>query len=132
MIVESPKLNKDGATIILIEDDPLLTKMYEAKFTSEGFRVLIAHNGQEGLELATSESADIVILDIMMPKLSGIDLLEKLRKSKKGKDIPVIILTNLTEKEEREKAIKLGVKEYLIKTNVTPGEIVEKIHKHLK
>lgn len=123
---------KDSPVLLLIEDDPLIDKMYQAKFTKEGFNVLVAKDGVEGLDLALESRPDIVILDIMMPRLSGIDLLEKLRADPKGKDIPVVILTNLAEKEEEERARKLGVEEYLVKANVTPGAIVDKIKKYLQ
>lgn len=117
--------------ILLVEDDPLIVKMYQAKFINEGFQVIIAENGVKGLEMALGNKVDFIVLDIMMPRLSGIDLLEKLRDDPKGKNIPVVVLTNLTEKEEEEKALKLGAKEYLLKANLTPGEIVERVKKHL-
>ena len=116
--------------LLLIEDDPLIDKMYTAKFTKEGFNVLVAKEGQEGLRLALEKIPDFIILDIMMPRLSGTDMLEKLRRDPKGKDIPVIILTNLSGKEEIEMARKLGVKEYLVKASLTPSQIVAKIKKY--
>lgn len=117
--------------LLLIEDDPLIDKMYTAKFTREGFSVLVAKDGVEGLKLALEKKPDFIILDIMMPRLSGTDLLEKLRADVKGKDIPVIILTNLSEKEEEERARNLGVEEYLLKANITPSNIVAKIKNYL-
>lgn len=117
--------------ILLIEDDPLIDKMYRAKFASEGFKFEVAQDGIEGLELALNKVPDFIILDIMMPRLSGIDFLEKLRQKPKGKKIPVIVLTNLSEKEEEERAQELGVVDYLVKANVTPGTVVDKIKKHL-
>lgn len=118
--------------VLLVEDDPLLTKMYEAKFRAEGFDIVSAPDGVRGLEMVDQDGIDFIILDIMMPQLSGIDMLEKLRGSQKGKDIPVIILTNLSEKDEEDKAGKLGVKEYLLKANLTPSEVVEKVKKYIK
>ncbi len=117
--------------VLIIEDDPLIIKMYQAKFVFEGFEVQTAEDGLKGLELAKLNTPDFIILDIMMPQLSGIDLLEKLRADSKGKDIPVIVLTNLSEKDEEQKALALGVKEYLLKANLTPGEIVSKVKAHL-
>ncbi len=118
-------------TVLLVEDDPLLTKMYKSKFESEGFIFLTANDGVEGLEKAQKEKIDIIILDLMMPKMSGIDLLSNLRSGSKGKNIPVIVLTNLTQVEEKQQALDLGVKEYLVKANQTPGQIVEKIKMYL-
>lgn len=117
--------------VLFIEDDPLIVKMYQAKFAHEGLNVIVAEDGVAGLKMALSESPDFILLDIMMPQLSGIDLLEKLRTDSKGKNIPVIVLTNLSEKEEEQKAMKLGVKEYLLKANLTPGEVVSKIKQYL-
>jgi DNA-binding response OmpR family regulator len=122
---------QNNPVILLVEDDPLLTRMYQSKFNAEGFKVLSAQDGVTGLKMAQEEKVDFMVLDIMMPQMSGIDLLEKLRTGSQGKDTPVIVLTNLTEKEEEEKARKLGVKEYLLKANLTPGEVVEKIKKYL-
>lgn len=129
----SPEVSdtKNKQTVLLIEDDPLIVKMYHAKFTNEGYNVLTADDGVKGLDLALKEVPDFIVLDIMMPQLSGIDLLTKLRADAKGKNIPVIVLTNLSEKDEEEKAIELGAKEYLLKANLTPGEVVAKVQKYL-
>ncbi len=116
-------------TVLLVEDDPLLVKMYQTKFTMEGFNVLIAGDGLQGLALAQENKIDCMILDIMMPKLSGIDMYQKVRAL--GLNPPTIFLTNLTQGEDAKKAIELGAKEYLIKANLTPGEIVLKIKSYL-
>lgn len=120
-----------GPLLFLAEDDPLLTKMYSAKFTKEGFRLLTAGDGQEAYDTITKNKPDFLILDVMMPKLSGLELLEKLRQESHFKDIPVMMLTNLTQKEEAQKALDLGAKEYLIKANLTPSQVVEKVKLHL-
>lgn len=120
-----------AAIILLIEDDPLLTKMYKAKFTTEGFNVLVAIDGEEGLKMALESNPDLILLDIMMPKLSGLDLLSKLREDSRGKDVPVIILTNLTQQKEAQKALDLGAKEFMVKANLTPSQVVERIKKYL-
>jgi len=117
--------------ILLVEDDPLLVKMYTAKFTKEGFQVISAQDGEAGLNLALKGDVNIIILDVMMPKLSGIDLLTKLRQDPRGKDIPVLMLTNLTQEEEAQKALSLGAKEYLIKANLTPSQVVERVKKYI-
>jgi DNA-binding response OmpR family regulator len=113
--------------ILIVEDDPVLSKMYSEKFSFEGFSVLMAHDGQEALETATTEPLDIILLDIMLPRMSGTDFLERFRATPKGKNLPVIALTNLAEDEEKERAIKLGVKEYLVKAMQTPEAVVKKI-----
>jgi len=117
--------------ILIIEDDPLLVKMYQTKLFLEGFQVKTAEDGQTGLKMALEEKVDFILLDIMMPKLSGIDLLEALRKNPKGKNIPVIVMTNLIDQEKYQKAKELGVKEFLVKANLTPKQVVTKIKQYL-
>jgi DNA-binding response OmpR family regulator len=117
--------------ILIVEDDPLLTKMYTTKFITEGFEVASAADGEEGLSKATANHPDFIILDVMMPKLSGIDMLSRLRATEIGKNIPVIVLSNLSQEEEAKKALALGAKEYLIKANFTPSEVVTKVRMYL-
>src|SRR3990167_2067320 len=119
---QAPRQEVSTPTVLFIEDDPLLLKMYETKFKSEGLRVLSAQDGEEGLKLATSERVDLIILDLMMPKLSGLDMLERLRQQSHGKSHLVIVLTNLTKEDEIKRAMDLGVKEYLVKADLTPNE----------
>ena len=118
-------------TVLIIEDDPLLSKMYEAKFISEGFNVLKAADGEEGMKVAIASHPSLLVLDVMMPRLSGIDMLVELRKDVWGKTVPVVIISNLSEQNEGDKAKTLGVLEYLIKANITPGELVETAKKYL-
>jgi DNA-binding response OmpR family regulator len=121
----------NAPTVLFIEDDPLLLKMYETKFKSEGLRVLAAQDGEEGLRLASNERVDLIILDLMMPKLSGLDMLERLRSQAHGKSHVVIVLTNLTKEEEIKRAMDLGVKEYLVKADLTPNEVAAKVKAYL-
>lgn len=113
-------------TILVIEDDPVLCRMYSEKFKTEGYNVLVAQDGKEGLKAALEESVDLVLLDVMLPRMSGIDLLEQLRKDPKGSKTDVIVLTNLADPSEKERALKLGVKDYLVKAMQTPEQVVEK------
>lgn len=117
--------------ILIVEDDPVLLKMYTEKFGFEGFKVLMARDGEEAMKVGESEKVDIILLDIMLPRMSGTDFLEKFRATPKGKSVPVIALTNLAAEEEKQRAIKLGVEEYLVKAMQTPEEVVEKVEKHL-
>jgi CheY-like chemotaxis protein len=129
---QPPQANNTNQKIILIvEDDPVLLKMYTEKFSFEGFKVLNARDGEEALKVSQAEMVDVILLDIMLPRMSGTDFLALLRQSPKGKSIPVIALTNLTADEERQKAIKLGVEEYLVKAMQTPEKVVEIVKKHL-
>jgi len=128
---QGPVQEKQGKTILIVEDDPVLLKMYTEKFTFEGFGVLNAKDGEEALSVATKDNVDIILLDIMLPRMSGTDFLEKLRQDQKGKSLPVVALTNLAEEGEKQKALKLGVKEYIVKAMQTPEQVVEKIKKHI-
>ncbi|OGM16059.1 hypothetical protein A2V56_04445 [Candidatus Woesebacteria bacterium RBG_19FT_COMBO_42_9] len=105
--------------------------MYKTKFENEGFRVLTAQDGEEGLSMAKDQNIDLVILDIMMPILSGLDMLAQYRQDPKGKSVPVIILTNLTREDEMKRARELGVKEFIVKADYTPSEVVRKIKDYL-
>ncbi len=117
--------------VLLVEDDPLLVKMYKTKFVNEGFDFLVAQDGENGLKMAQNDNPDFLILDVMMPKLSGIDLLTKLRQTERGKNLPVLVISNLSQEEEAKKALSLGAKEYLLKANLTPGEVVSKVKQYL-
>lgn len=118
-------------TVLLIEDDPLLVKMYKTKFESEGFTVVTAEDGETGLQNAISGKPDIILLDRMMPKLSGDEVLIKLKQNEATKNIPVIIFSNLSQGDDSKKMMELGAKEYLVKANLTPGEVVEKVKQYL-
>lgn len=123
---EAPKI------ILIVEDDPVLLKMYTEKFSYEGFTVLNAKDGEEALTTATRDKVDAILLDIMLPRMSGTDFLEKYRETPKGKNTPVIALTNLTEDAEKQRALKLGVKEYLVKAMQTPEDVVKRIKANLE
>ncbi len=119
----------EKGTILIIEDDINLSKMYSTKFTMDGFKVVAALNGTDGLKLALSEKIDAILLDMMLPKLHGSEIIKKLHES--GVNVPIIVLSNLTSHEEAQKAYVLGVKEYLAKAMFTPEEIVEKVKKYI-
>ncbi|QQS38904.1 response regulator [Candidatus Woesebacteria bacterium] len=119
------------ATVLLIEDDLTLSRLYEEKFTIEAFKILVAHDGETGLKLAQNEDINLILLDVGLPRESGLDVLEKLRATKKGRDIPVIILTNMVSQNDRRKAERLGAIEYLVKAMQTPETVVNKVREHL-
>ena len=118
-------------TVLLIEDDPLLIKMYTTKFQSEGFTVLAAQDGQAGLDTALKHKPNVILLDVMMPKLSGIEVLTKLKQSEVTKDTPVLVFSNLSQEDQAKEVLALGAKEYLVKANLTPGEVVQKVKQYL-
>lgn len=118
------------AKIMLVEDDAILVEMYQAKFELEAHEVTVATNGEECLELLEGYSPDLILLDILMPKLNGFHVLKEIKKRPVLRHIPVILLTNLGEQEvdmNKELAAALGVNDYLIKSHHTPDEVVEKV-----
>lgn len=119
--------NEKEIKIALIEDDPFLSSMYSTKFEIEGFKVVAANDGAKGVEVITKELPDIVLLDVLMPKMNGFDVLKEIKKNEKTKDIPVILLTNLNQSDEVEKGMELGAVDYLVKAHFMPSEVVEKI-----
>ncbi len=122
-------MSKKSLKILLIEDDPFLLSMYATKFQLENFEVIAADDGEKGLALAEEAKPDIILLDVLMPKLNGFEVLEKLKADKKTEKIPVILLTNLNQKDEIERGISLGADDYLIKAHFLPAEVVSKIKK---
>ena len=115
--------------ILLVEDDPFLLSMYSTKFELENLEVVSAENGELGLKMAKQENPNIILLDIMLPKMDGFEVLEKLKNDNETKDIPVILLTNLNQKNDVERGMSLGADDYLIKAHFMPSEVVEKIKK---
>lgn len=122
------------AKVMLVEDDAILSEMYQAKFELEGHEVAIAGNGEECLELLETYIPDLILLDILMPKVNGFHVLKEIKKNPKFRQVPVILLTNLGEAEvdmNQELAKALGVSDYLIKSHHTPDEVVAKAHRVL-
>lgn len=115
--------------ILLVEDDEFLAGMYVAKLDLEDFTVSHANDGEKGLKLAMEEKPDIILLDIILPKMSGFDVLKDLKVDPQTKDIPVVLLTNLGQRDDVQKGLDLGAADYLIKAHFMPSEVVEKIKK---
>ena len=110
----------------------MLSNMYEAKFTKEGFEIQKALDGETGLKLIQENNPDLVLLDIIMPKLDGFSVLKKIKEDAKIKDVPVILLTNLGQDEDVKKGNSLGASGYMVKANMTPAQVVEKVKEFLK
>lgn len=117
--------------VLVVEDDAFLAGMYVTKLNLEGFDVEVADDGEQGFKLALEVKPRIILLDIILPKMSGFDVLKDLKKDPKTKDIPVILLTNLGQREDVKKGLELGAVDYLIKAHFMPSEVVEKIKKLL-
>ncbi len=117
--------------ILIIEDEKTLSSLLKEKLTSAGYRVEEAHDGKEGLIKISQEKPDLVLLDILMPEVSGFDVLEDLNKSGAIKELSVIIISNSGQPVEIDRALALGVKDYLIKVEFTPEEVLEKVSKQI-
>jgi len=118
--------------IIIVEDDTLLSKMYATKFTAEGFDVVLALDGEAAVQqIAKQPFPDFMIMDMMMPKLSGIQVLERMRATPQFAKTPVLILSNLSDPVQIQKVKQLGVVDYLVKANYTPSQIAEFVKTYL-
>jgi len=117
--------------ILVIEDDKFLRDLLYKKLAEENFSVATALDGEEGLKKIQEENPNLVLLDLILPGINGFEVLKKAKENPATKDIPVIVLSNLGQKEDVERAMKLGAQDYLIKAHFTLEEIVEKIRKHL-
>ena len=114
-------------SILLVEDDEFLAELYATKLNLEGFEVSLAVDGEKGLKLAKEVEPDLVLLDIILPKMDGFEVLKGIKADSKIKNIPVILLTNLSQKDEVQKGLDLGATDYLIKAHFMPSEVVQKI-----
>ena len=118
--------------ILIIEDDQRINKVYMAKLSVEGITVMTALDGIEGLRKIYSEKPDLILLDLMLPRKSGFDILKDIKADPKVKDIPVIILSNLAQEKEIEEGLALGAVDYLVKTDYSIQQVMEKIKKALE
>ncbi|MEO5927914.1 MAG: response regulator transcription factor [Patescibacteria group bacterium] len=113
--------------ILLIEDDGFLASIYAQKLELEGFDVSLATNGEDGLRLAMKDIPDMILLDLVMPKLNGFEVLERLKQDDATKTVPVLILTNLGQREDVERCMQLGAAGYVIKAHSLPHETIAKV-----
>lgn len=120
-----------SATILIVEDDDLILNMYKTKFESEGYTVVLAKDGQEGLRLAQKYVPNVILLDVMLPKLSGGDVLAQIKADQNLANIPVVMLSNLSNEETAAEAKSKGAAQFVVKANSTPQQIVEVVEKYL-
>ncbi len=115
------------AKLLIVEDDPLMSRMYQKIFTFEGYEVTMAGDGQEGLDKAREVNPTLMLLDVMMPKLNGLQVLEKLKADPATKGIPVIMLTNLAGEQDAEAALAKGAIKYIIKSEYEPKQVADMV-----
>lgn len=117
--------------ILLIEDEEIILILLKKKLETEGYEVIVARNGDEGLELMKKKRPDLVLLDIVMPKKGGMEVMEAMQKDAQLSTIPVIIISNSGKESELERARELGAKDWLIKAEFDPQEVIDKVRKQL-
>lgn len=117
--------------VAIIEDDQAISQMYRIKFEAEGYDVETAENGKLGLELSEKMKPDIILLDIMMPEMTGDEMLKLMRQTSWGKNIKVIVLTNTGEQELPQGLKELGVSAIILKADMTPRQVAELVKQHL-
>lgn len=117
--------------IAIIEDDSVISQMYRMKFEADGFEVEVANNGKDGIVLVKEFIPDMVLLDMQMPVMNGDEALRQLRKTEWGKNVPVMILTNLGEEEAPKDIRSLGIESYIVKADLTPRQVVDRVKKSL-
>lgn len=113
--------------VLIVEDDPLMSRMYQKIFTFEKYEVELAANGEEGLEKARGVKPTVILLDVMMPKMNGLQVLDKLKADPDTKKIPVIMLTNLAGEKDAETALLKGAIKYIVKSEYEPKQIVNMV-----
>ena len=118
-------------TILLVEDDPFLVDIYSTKLKEAGFSVQVAIDGKEALKKIKEDIPDLLLLDIVLPNFNGWEILRKIGRDDELKALKIIVLSNLGEKQEIEKGLKLGAARYLVKAHYTPSEVIEEVKKIL-
>jgi len=118
--------------ILLIEDEEILINLLEKKLGQEGYQVTVARNGLEGLEKMKEIKPDLILLDIVMPKMGGMEVMEEMQKNEELKNIPTLVISNSGQPIELSKLRKLGARDWLIKTEFNPQEVVEKVKRYIE
>lgn len=113
--------------ILIVEDDPLMSRMYQKIFSFENYEIVQAGDGEEGLEKAKTTNPTLILLDVMMPKMNGLQVLDKLKLDPDTKGIPVIMLTNLAGQQDAETALAKGAVKYIVKSEYEPKEVVSMV-----
>lgn len=117
--------------VLLVEDDPFLYKVLSQRLTKEGVKVVVANDGEEAVKKAEEVNPKLMLLDLILPKKSGFEVLNEIRKKPKFKSLPVVVLSNLGQQEDIEQMEKLGIREYLVKADYSLSEMVAKVKEHL-
>lgn len=118
--------------ILIVEDEPFVVNVYKTKLTKEGYNVHVAEDGEVGLRTAKEVVPDLVLLDLILPKMNGFDVLKGMKEEGALKDVPVLILSNLGQQSDIKKGLDLGAKDYLVKSDSSLQEVMAKIEEYIK
>lgn len=124
-------MNEHKKKILIIEDDEHVSKVYEIKFSKEGYDTIFVSNGDDGVEKIATEKPDLIILDLMVPKKDGFVILEEIKKNPDLAKIPVLVLTNLGQQSDKDRAMSLGANEYLVKVSHSMQEVIDRAKRYL-
>ena len=124
-------MTEHKSSILIVEDDQTIATLYSVSLQNDGYAVAVAENGEQGLTLARAQRPGVILLDIIMPKMDGFSMLKELKSDEATKGIPVVLLTNLGQDEDKARGEELGASEYLVKTDYTPRQVSEKIKIYL-
>lgn len=123
----------DAKTILLVEDDFFISDMYQKKLREAGYAVEMARDGESAIKFLEEQGLPmLILLDIMLPGLNGIEILRQMRQDERWKGVPVMLLTNLSEREYMEQAKALGAIDYIVKSQLTPTDVIGKVRTHLE
>ncbi len=132
MVSNESRAGRDRVRVLFVEDDPSVAQMYKLKLELDGYDVEVVSDGEKALDVARSSPPEIIFLDIRLPKLDGFGVLEALRKDSRTRHVPVVILSNYSEKQLVDRGLRLGALEYLIKTQTTPARLSSGLDTWLK
>lgn len=123
-------MNEKKKKVMIVEDDEHISKVYEIKLTKEGFDILLARDGEEAVVKIVAEKPDVILLDLMIPKKDGFWVLEEIKKVSSVAQVPVLVLSNLGQQRDQERALALGANEYLVKVDYPIQEVVDKVKQY--
>lgn len=115
------------AKIIIVEDEPMISEIYQKKFSESGYEIIAADSGEQALNLINKDKVDLILLDLIMPKMDGFEVIKNIRAGSYNKDVKIIVFSNLSQKENQEKAMKLGANGFIVKSDYTPSALVKEV-----
>lgn len=117
--------------ILIVEDDPLIVKIYSTRLKADGHEIFTAENGEDGIRQAIQHEPDLVVLDVMMPRMDGFGVLQKIRSDERLAKTPIIMYSNLSNEDEIQRAKKMGATEFIVKANLSPNQVIAKLKEYL-